>query len=532
MKKIFILLVLNFAVSTSNAQIKVGILGGANESTIVETNNLTNWGNIKKNYNWLQGFHGGLVTEIPVNKKGSVVFQPALVYYNKGRKYFQQFDTSVTILAKDSSFKQRLNYIDIPLNLLVKLRLGSKLNFIIGGGPYVSFFFNGSEKSVTNFKDPLNYPAISATNSDLPVGKAPGKYTTIDYGASATVGLEMGKVFLRASGSQSLSDMFQASNYKGSFKNQVFSISLGVWLATIIPTIENKKIQDSSRTTVKSKKLKDKDGDGIPDKEDKCPDEFGSKETMGCPDRDGDGVADKDDLCPDIKGDMANHGCPLVAKDTDGDGIPDSEDKCPTVKGSAQNNGCPLVAIDTDGDGIPDIEDKCPSVPGLLRYNGCPIPDTDGDGVNDEIDHCKDIPGLKTNHGCPLDEKQENSGITENITEEMTKTVSETAGKILFGQSSFELSPASMQAIDLTADLLKLHPSLRLIIEGHASKEGDNYVNLGLSNSRANAVRNYLESKGIEKGRMKVAYFGANALLTIDPSKQAINRRVELKLVH
>ena len=49
------------------------------------------------------------------------------------------------------------------------------------------------------------------------------------------------------------------------------------------------------------------------------------------------------------------------AKDTDKDGIPDKDDACPDVAGPKEFNGCP----DTDGDGIPDKDDACPDVAGL-----------------------------------------------------------------------------------------------------------------------------------------------------------------------
>jgi outer membrane protein OmpA-like peptidoglycan-associated protein len=56
--------------------------------------------------------------------------------------------------------------------------------------------------------------------------------------------------------------------------------------------------------------------------------------------------------------------------DRDGDGVPDSLDRCPDDPGPAELDGCP----DRDGDGIPDIDDKCPDVPGLAKYDGCPPP--------------------------------------------------------------------------------------------------------------------------------------------------------------
>jgi OmpA-OmpF porin, OOP family len=54
--------------------------------------------------------------------------------------------------------------------------------------------------------------------------------------------------------------------------------------------------------------------------------------------------------------------------DRDGDGVPDDEDRCPDVKGPKELEGCP----DSDGDGIPDIDDKCPTVPGPAQNDGCP----------------------------------------------------------------------------------------------------------------------------------------------------------------
>jgi outer membrane protein OmpA-like peptidoglycan-associated protein len=75
----------------------------------------------------------------------------------------------------------------------------------------------------------------------------------------------------------------------------------------------------------------DRDGDGIPDSVDRCPDEP----------EDYDGFQD-DDGCPD--------------RDNDNDGVPDAEDRCPNTPGPAENAGCPIV--DRDGDGVPDVEYK------------------------------------------------------------------------------------------------------------------------------------------------------------------------------
>ncbi len=134
----------------------------------------------------------------------------------------------------------------------------------------------------------------------------------------------------------------------------------------------------------------DSDGDGIPDSIDKCPNIAGSAKTRGCPDRDGDGVVDAMDKCPDIAGTI--NGCP----DRDGDGVPDDRDVCPDIKGLVRFAGCP----DSDGDGISDALDMCPNQPGTYANKGCP--DSDGDGVNDLEDKCPTVPGSIDNFGCPV----------------------------------------------------------------------------------------------------------------------------------
>ncbi len=86
-----------------------------------------------------------------------------------------------------------------------------------------------------------------------------------------------------------------------------------------------------------------------------------------------------------------------MTSDRDGDGVVDAKDACPDSAGPIALIGCP----DRDGDGVPNFKDKCPDVPGSPKYNGCPIPDTDGDGINDEDDKCPLVKGLASNQGCP-----------------------------------------------------------------------------------------------------------------------------------
>ncbi len=114
----------------------------------------------------------------------------------------------------------------------------------------------------------------------------------------------------------------------------------------------------------------DRDGDGIADDADACPDEAGSEAADGCPDRDFDGITDATDACPDEAG-LPPTGCPEPGEsDRDGDGMLDYADACPDEVGSPLANGCP----DADGDGTPDGTDACPGEPGA-GADGCPEPE-------------------------------------------------------------------------------------------------------------------------------------------------------------
>ncbi len=229
-------------------------------------------------------------------------------------------------------------------------------------------------------------------------------------------------------------------------------------------------------------------------------------------DRDGDGVLDADDKCPDVPGLASLQGCP----DRDGDGIPDAEDKCPDVAGVAKYQGCPIP--DTDGDGINDEVDKCPTVKGLARYQGCPIPDTDGDGVNDEEDKCPTRVGPASNQGCPV------------IAKEVIEKINFAAKNVFFATGSFKLLPKSFKSLDEVVKLMKDDETLMIDIDGHTDAQGSDESNQVLSDNRAGAVKNYLVGKGISESRLKSAGYGETKPVADNKTAagRAKNRRTEM----
>ncbi|MDO4946197.1 MAG: OmpA family protein [Fibrobacter sp.] len=183
-------------------------------------------------------------------------------------------------------------------------------------------------------------------------------------------------------------------------------------------------------------------------------------------DRDGDGVVDDEDKCPDDYGHRLNQGCPLGNPDADEDGVCDAwvaekgfldefsevcegVDQCPNEPGEGED-GCPLGNPDPDEDGVCDPWvsqrkmqkkfkdvcdgiDECPNQAGSPAFNGCPTkqPDPDNDGlcspwVTDEgvlnefadvckgYDMCPGEAGTKANKGCPWDDPDsDNDGLCD-----------------------------------------------------------------------------------------------------------------------
>ncbi|EJL76089.1 OmpA family protein [Chryseobacterium populi] len=229
---------------------------------------------------------------------------------------------------------------------------------------------------------------------------------------------------------------------------------------------------------------RDRDKDGILDKDDLCPDTPGLPEFQGCPDKDGDGVPDKDDQCPDVAGPVENGGCPWP--DTDGDGVIDKDDACPTVAGPAENNGCPWP--DTDNDGILDKDDACPTVPGLPEYNGCPKP--------------KDV--------------------TATEVEAKLKSV-------YFDFNKATIKAESTPALDAAAEIIKKDGG-NYLLEGRTDAKGAEAYNLKLSRERAASVVAALDARGVDAAALKSIGVGESKATVSEKASDA-ERQVDRKVV-
>lgn len=101
---------------------------------------------------------------------------------------------------------------------------------------------------------------------------------------------------------------------------------------------------------------------------------------------------------------------------------------------------------------------------------------------------------------------------------------------VTFPTNSFQLSGQAQSSLDKAAQTLATYVDTAIAIIGHTDSTGSDSINIPLSENRAQAVADYLMSRGVAANRMNVSGRGASQPIasneTIDG--RAMNRRVEI----
>lgn len=100
---------------------------------------------------------------------------------------------------------------------------------------------------------------------------------------------------------------------------------------------------------------------------------------------------------------------------------------------------------------------------------------------------------------------------------------------VQFGYNQYDIGQSEVAKIETVAQYMQQNPNTHLIAEGHADERGSREYNVALGEHRAQAVRAYLISLGIDGGRVQTRSYGEERPL--DPghaeASWTINRRVE-----
>jgi outer membrane protein OmpA-like peptidoglycan-associated protein len=105
------------------------------------------------------------------------------------------------------------------------------------------------------------------------------------------------------------------------------------------------------------------------------------------------------------------------------------------------------------------------------------------------------------------------------------------SGSVLFTSAKWDLSPAAQLKLnDVANALTKEDPVSKMVVEGHTDSQGAAAYNQDLSQHRAQAVRDYLVTRGIASDRISAQGLGSSRAVAdnASPEGRANNRRVEI----
>ncbi len=207
MKSRFVLIVLllafsaSFAIAQERSNVSFGILGGINFQNL---NGELSSGDKLEN-DMLLGYHAGVSAQILIASE--FYFQPGLMYSMKGAK-----DT-YTALGSEFTDEIKINYIEMPLNLVYKAALGRGF-LMLGFGPYLAYAISGKQ-------------VVEGMSSTFERGV---DYNEFDAGANIFAGFEtVSGLFLQLDTQFGMLNIIpeDSSDDQATAKNTGFGLSLG-----------------------------------------------------------------------------------------------------------------------------------------------------------------------------------------------------------------------------------------------------------------------------------------------------------------
>ena len=101
---------------------------------------------------------------------------------------------------------------------------------------------------------------------------------------------------------------------------------------------------------------------------------------------------------------------------------------------------------------------------------------------------------------------------------------------MFFDWDRADITPQAAAILDNAAQAYQTTGQARVVLAGHADRSGPADYNVGLSQRRADNVRQYLSGRGVPETAMTTEAFGESRPLveTADGVREPQNRRVEI----
>ena len=226
MKKLVIAVLSLCAFTTAKSQIYVQ--GGLNLANITETKS----GQTQDN-KMLTTFNAGILGR--TNSTEAIALETGLLIQGRGAKANTYLNTS----TDDNYVKAKFNplYLELPVNLILRLPMESKNNIFFNAGPYIAMGIGGKSTIDTKFLGSETHSTsnIKFNNDDPSTTEQEGasydRLKRFDYGVNVGAGLDVGKLLLKVNYGFGLAKINSTeTNNSSDDKNKyrTISISLGV----------------------------------------------------------------------------------------------------------------------------------------------------------------------------------------------------------------------------------------------------------------------------------------------------------------
>ncbi len=107
----------------------------------------------------------------------------------------------------------------------------------------------------------------------------------------------------------------------------------------------------------------------------------------------------------------------------------------------------------------------------------------------------------------------------------------QTLDEVYFDFDQHHLRPDARNTLEEHALLLREHPAVKLVIEGHCDQNGSDSYNFALGDRRADTVRDYLVRLGVGEERLRTISYGKTRPVALGQGERiwAKNRRCEFR---
>ncbi|MEO5908907.1 MAG: porin family protein [Ginsengibacter sp.] len=225
MKKLLALALCAGLFTTAKSQ-KVYLQGGVNLANISTSNS----GATEKN-NVLTTFNVGIMARS--NASEPIALEAGLLLDGRGAKA----NTYTTSSTDDNYIKSKFNplYLEIPVNLIVRMPLQNKSNIFVNAGPYIAMGIGGKSKVETKFLGTVSNSSNDIEfNNDNPTttqqeDASYDKLKRFDYGVNLGAGFDLGKILLKANYGLGLAKINSTqTNNSSNDKNKYRTVSISV----------------------------------------------------------------------------------------------------------------------------------------------------------------------------------------------------------------------------------------------------------------------------------------------------------------